>query len=374
MKKKTLSILVGVGASLTTLAVAASAQTDWTNGRSNGVRQFSSAGGAAGSYQTGFDSGEGFVPGWVGGQNGWITFGTSMILARIDTANPAAGDQHLRIAFEPTLPQGSAVGAFSPNQGVLPPVRSTISVDISLSSISQFFGADYDVVPQAPSQELKSAHVKFNFQGLIWVLDDLGGGLQFVNTGVPWNAGVYTNLTIDIDPAANTIDYFYGGNLIYSSVAGVFLSTTTEQVVLFSNNRQLNVFETADFDNLSVTLGCLGNADCTDDGDPCNGDELCVDGSCTSVPAIDCNDNGVLDSCDIASGTSPDLNGNGVPDECDSECPLDLNGDGSVNVPDLLTLLANWGLDPGGPPDFNGDGAVNVPDLLALLAGWGPCS
>ena len=243
-----------------------------------------------------------------------------------------AGDQHLRIAFEPNVPQGGAVGAFSPNQGVLPSVRSTISVDISISSISQFFGADYDVAPQAPSQGMVSARVKFNFQGNIWVLDDLGAGTQFVNTGTLWNPNVYTNLTIDINPAANTIDYYYGGNLIYSSIAGVFLSTTTEEVVLFSNNFQLNVFETADFDNFSVTLGCLANADCTDDGDPCNGDELCVEGSCTSVLANDCNENGVLDSCDIASGTSPDLNGNGIPDECDPECPLDLNGQVRVDA------------------------------------------
>jgi len=31
----------------------------------------------------------------------------------------------------------------------------------------------------------------------------------------------------------------------------------------------------------------------------------------------DCNDNGVPDDCDIASGTSLDLNGNGIPDECE---------------------------------------------------------
>ncbi len=31
----------------------------------------------------------------------------------------------------------------------------------------------------------------------------------------------------------------------------------------------------------------------------------------------DCNDNGVLDECDIESGTSEDCNTNGVPDECD---------------------------------------------------------
>ena len=54
-------------------------------------------------------------------------------------------------------------------------------------------------------------------------------------------------------------------------------------------------------------------------------------------------------------------------------CPTDLDGDRTVAVPDLLTLLAAWGTNPGGPPDFDGDGAVAVPDLLALLASWGPC-
>jgi len=30
--------------------------------------------------------------------------------------------------------------------------------------------------------------------------------------------------------------------------------------------------------------------------------------------------------------------------------------------------------DPGGPPDFNGDGTVDIFDLLTLLANWGPCA
>lgn len=33
----------------------------------------------------------------------------------------------------------------------------------------------------------------------------------------------------------------------------------------------------------------------------------------------DCNDNGVLDLCDIAEGTSFDIDGNGIPDECEGE-------------------------------------------------------
>ncbi|MCK6447960.1 MAG: hypothetical protein L6Q99_16325 [Planctomycetes bacterium] len=37
------------------------------------------------------------------------------------------------------------------------------------------------------------------------------------------------------------------------------------------------------------------------------------------LPVIDCNQNGVADTSDIALGTSLDVNGNGIPDEC--ECP-----------------------------------------------------
>ena len=44
------------------------------------------------------------------------------------------------------------------------------------------------------------------------------------------------------------------------------------------------------------------------------------------VPAalVDCNDNGIADACDIASGASQDINGNGIPDECDCFQPDDV--------------------------------------------------
>lgn len=58
-------------------------------------------------------------------------------------------------------------------------------------------------------------------------------------------------------------------------------------------------------------------------------------------------------------------------------CP-DVNGDGEVNVFDLLDLLACWG--PANDPecaaaDLDSNGTVNVFDLLELLANWGrgPC-
>lgn len=47
----------------------------------------------------------------------------------------------------------------------------------------------------------------------------------------------------------------------------------------------------------------------------------------------------------------------------------DINGDGIVNVLDLLLLLADWGKTDS-PADLNSDGIVNVTDLLILLANW----
>lgn len=54
-------------------------------------------------------------------------------------------------------------------------------------------------------------------------------------------------------------------------------------------------------------------------------------------------------------------------------CPADLNGDGVVDVSDLLILLAAWGPAEGAAADLNGDSVVDVSDLLVLLAAWGSC-
>jgi hypothetical protein len=53
-------------------------------------------------------------------------------------------------------------------------------------------------------------------------------------------------------------------------------------------------------------------ADCDNDG---QGD-ACEDNT------SDCNANGVLDTCDIASGTTPDADSNGIPDVCQPDCNL----------------------------------------------------
>ena len=166
----------------------------------------------------------------------------------MDTVNPYAGEQHLRISHDPGNPTGTLTGGFSPDLG--PQNDDPVSVSVMVA-IGATGGADYDVVPQAPSQGFLTARVNFSYLGDIRVLDDLGSGLAFIDTGVVWVPGGYKDLTIDIDAGGNTIDYSYDGSLIYSSVAGIFAGTRVEQVVLISDN--WHVDDLGDFDNLVIT-------------------------------------------------------------------------------------------------------------------------
>ncbi len=54
-------------------------------------------------------------------------------------------------------------------------------------------------------------------------------------------------------------------------------------------------------------------------------------------------------------------------------CPADIDGSGSVDVGDLITVLSAWGSD-GGPADIDGNGFVNLFDLLGVISAWGACS
>ena len=108
-----------------------------------------------------------------------------------------------------------------------------------------------------------------------------------------------------------------------------------------------------------------------------------VPDSCDLIAGeTDCNLNDLLDSCDIAANPFLDFDDDGIIDTC-AACAGDANLDGSVNVTDLLQLLAAWGGCPlectnrnhraECPPDFTGDCQVDVTDLLDLLSGWGSC-
>ena len=58
-----------------------------------------------------------------------------------------------------------------------------------------------------------------------------------------------------------------------------------------------------------------------------------------------------------------DLNNTGTPG--------DVNGDGVINVSDILLIISEWGPCSACPADVNQDGSVNVTDLLLAIANWG---
>jgi Ca2+-binding EF-hand superfamily protein len=57
---------------------------------------------------------------------------------------------------------------------------------------------------------------------------------------------------------------------------------------------------------------------------------------------------------------------------CDSDCPEDLDGDGVVNVNDILAIVGSWG-SSNSTNDLDGSGIVDTGDLLAVIGTWGPC-
>ncbi|MBL8878152.1 MAG: hypothetical protein JNG88_03440 [Phycisphaerales bacterium] len=214
-------------------------------------------GGVAGpsNFAYGFEPSEGFVVGPLEPQNGFSASGANAQWASISNVNPGGGEQHLRLTEDFTVARGTTRVALSPNLGPLPDGSSSTSM---LIDISNYGGSDYDVIGQAPSLGLITWRVKFNFDnglgtGNILVLDDVGGGLEFVDTGVAWIAGEYRSLRVEVDSPSDAIRYFYSGALIYSSQAGIFAGTRVEQLGWLTDNLQLET-ESGDIDAVQLLI------------------------------------------------------------------------------------------------------------------------
>ena len=60
-----------------------------------------------------------------------------------------------------------------------------------------------------------------------------------------------------------------------------------------------------------------------------------------------------------------------ISEDVPADVPLDVNGDGSVNVLDLVLISINFGKTGQNPADVNGDGIVNIVDLVKVASAMG---
>jgi glucose/arabinose dehydrogenase len=77
------------------------------------------------------------------------------------------------------------------------------------------------------------------------------------------------------------------------------------------------------------------------------------------APPLDCNDNGVPDADDVASGTSSDCNRNGIPDECDIASLGDCNRNGIPDDCDA-TILVTTDFNNGSTAPFVANGSTRI--------------
>jgi hypothetical protein len=117
-------------------------------------------------------------------------------------------------------------------------------------------------------------------------------------------------------------------------------------------------------------------------GPDCNFNGVVDSEDIANGTSADCNLNGVPDECDIWSGTSDDENTNGIPDECEEVITGDVNCDGAVNFGDInpfvmmMMSVPQWHLTYpdclARSGDCNHDGAINFGDInpfVAILSG-----
>jgi len=132
----------------------------------------------------------------------------------------------------------------------------------------------------------------FSWDGSIEVADWSG---MWVDTGFDWTPGAYVQLVIDVDPAGDTITYWYGGTQIFSQSVG--RSTVIERVTLMRDDGDVGSGY-ADFDDLVIERGSLEPtlhrwSFTTDGSDPVGGaDAVLVNGAHVSGGAL------VLDGAD----------------------------------------------------------------------------
>ncbi len=186
---------------------------------------------------------------------------------------------------------------------------------------------------------------------------------------------------------AGTSPLSFDSNLGNPPVANIVINGLTEMAPSITNGQILRVSEDCNQngveDQIDIASGTSFDCDRNQVPDEC--DVLLPENDCDADglldlceiagdATLDCNGNGLLDGCDLASGVSSDSNGNGIPDECDGAQFVrgDPNADGRLDVSDpiyTLEILFGTGLAMcDAALDGNADAQLDLSDVIYGLA------
>ncbi|MCH7702527.1 MAG: VCBS repeat-containing protein [Planctomycetes bacterium] len=409
-------------------------------------------------FAFGFEADEGFRVGDIGGQQAWfrgriveeflpppdddeqilsiacpdrqeIRFdNVDCAAATIVASSPIGTGMALRMQVDESLEQSESWAVFSPNSTTCARGIYVWEWDTYITNLD---GPDFNVWIQDECETgAAAALIKYEFDGDVRFYDWFFQG--FINTGFTFEPGetFSTRITINLSSGFAILEFNNDPDTIsfFSAQPG-----SDAQEIVFEND---NFFSDRDedaayFDNISVVAlaDCNGNGiddlediaegdsddtngdgvpdecqeDCDGNGelDPNDCNQNCVIDECdlvngtsldcnaNGIPDLcdviggaseDCNGNDIPDACDIDSGSSEDTDGNGIPDECEeTECEGDANGDGVVDPLDSGFVLARFGCPVGtgdegcDTADQNGDGVVDPLDVGFVLARFGEC-
>ena len=228
---------------------------------------------------------------------------------------------------------------------------------------------------------------EWGFGGGIRVIE--GAELHLSNTLITGNHAQVAGGGIHGNGNLTVVNCTIGGNAAGENGGGMVDGGAVSNSILWDNSPdQISGSPMVSFSDIEGGFPGTGNIDADPlFVDPDNSDFRLLPGS----PCIDAGDNTT-----VPIEITTDLDGNprfvddpGTPDtgnpgppgpivdmgayEFQLPCPWDLNGDGVVNVLDLIELVMSFGPCEDCSADIDDDGIVNVLDLIALIMNFGPC-
>lgn len=198
-----------------------------------------------------------YTPGPIAGQQGWRAGDFNPAGALISDANPRSGLQHLRLG-----------GVHAQQNLVSPLLMLPVTTDTRTSFEVSFHEPDpllsSDVMIYANGAGGAAWLVWFEPGGVLLLSDSMseGGGINNILADVAWSPDRYHTVTVDMQPAANLINYSFDGRLIHTGQLLQAASPMTLEFIRFGSPPDWPDDDFMDLDDLTVVPepGVLGLA------------------------------------------------------------------------------------------------------------------